>query len=81
MKKAFLEKYFPATKSNQLKKKISNIEQFADESLYDYYERFKKLVKACPYHGYQKVDRVLYLHGGLREDDRCSLMPPVEEIS
>ena len=53
LKKAFLEKYFPATKSNQLKKKISNIEQFADESLYDYYERFKKLVKACPYHGYQ----------------------------
>ena len=46
LKKAFLKKYFPATKSNQLKKKISNIEQFADESLYDYYERFKKLVKA-----------------------------------
>src|SRR6185295_4432204 len=70
LKKAFLEKYFPATKSNQLKKKISNIEQFADESLYDYYERFKKLVKPCPYHGYQQIDLVLYLHGGLREDDR-----------
>ena len=70
LKKVFLDKYFPAIKSNQLKKKICNIEQLTTESLYDYFERFKKLVKSCPYHGYADHDLILYLYGGLREDDR-----------
>ena len=70
LKKLFLDKYFPAIKSNQLKKKICNIEQLPNESLYEYFERFKKLVKSCPYHGYANHDLILYLHGGLREDDR-----------
>ncbi len=70
LKKVFLDKYFPTTKSNQLKKKICNVEQMSNESLYDYYERFKKLVKSCPYHGYCNHDLIFYLHGGLREDDR-----------
>lgn len=70
MQKAFLEKYFPATKLNSLKKSISNIEQHATENLYDYYERYKKLVASCPYHGYSNQDLVLYLHGGLLDDER-----------
>ena len=28
------------------------------------------MVKSCPYHGYRQHDLILYLHGGLREDDR-----------
>jgi len=59
MKQAFLEKYFPATKLNQLKKSISNIEQQAGETLYDYYERFKRLRSNCPYHGYSDQDLIL----------------------
>ena len=70
LKKAFLQKFFPAIKSNQLKKKICNIEQYADETLYDYFERFKKLIKMCPYHGYENHDLILYLHGGLKDEDR-----------
>ena len=70
MQKAFLEKYFPATKLNSLKKSISNLEQHATENLYDYYERYKKLVASCPYHGYSNQDLVLYLHGGLLDDER-----------
>ena len=51
LKKAFLQKFFPTIKANQLKKKLCNIEQYTDETLYDYFERFKKLIKMCPYHG------------------------------
>ena len=69
-KKAFLQKFFPTIKSNQLKKKICNIEQYADEMLYDYFERIKKLLKMCPYHGYENHDLILYLHGGLKDEDR-----------
>ena len=52
LKKLFMNKFFPATTLSMLKKQICNIEQSEEESLYDYYERFKKLLANCPYHGF-----------------------------
>ncbi|KAE9622427.1 hypothetical protein GP644_24155, partial [Parasedimentitalea maritima] len=68
--KAFLEKYFPAKKANSLKKAISNIEQEADETLYEYFERFARLRSSCPFHGYSTQDLVLYLYNGLLDNER-----------
>ncbi|XP_074318610.1 uncharacterized protein LOC141655428 [Silene latifolia] len=50
MKKAFLEKYFPPSRSAQLKRAISNIEQQDGETLCEYLEKFKQLCASCPYH-------------------------------
>ncbi|XP_048492418.1 uncharacterized protein LOC125493273 [Beta vulgaris subsp. vulgaris] len=55
---------------NELKRAISNIEQGYDELLYDYLERFKRLVACCPYHGFAEKDLVLYLVAGLLPDER-----------
>ena len=66
--KAFLEKYFPAKKANSLKKAISNIEQEATETLYEYFERFARLRSSCPFHGYSTQDLVLYLYNGLLDN-------------
>src|ERR1044071_7477935 len=70
LKKLFLNKFFPATTLSMLKKQICNIEQSDEESLYDYYERFKKLLVNCTYHCFAQHDLMMYLHGGLRADDR-----------
>jgi len=70
MKRLFLEKYFPAARLNKLKREIANVEQKYDESLYDYLERFKKLIAACPYHGYSQQNLVMYLYSGLTEEER-----------
>ncbi|CAH9067015.1 unnamed protein product [Cuscuta epithymum] len=70
MKKAFLDRYYPASISSSLKKQISNIEQKDDESLYEYWERFKKLCASCPYHGYTEQDLILYFYDGLVDQDR-----------
>ena len=48
MMKAFLEKYFPASKIITLRKKISGIKQAQDESYSAYYERFSSLIAQCP---------------------------------
>ncbi|XP_074267021.1 uncharacterized protein LOC141590323 [Silene latifolia] len=69
MKKAFLEKYFPASRASQLKKEISNAEQKDGETMYEYWERFKKLRATCPYHGYTAEDLVMYFCGGLSVED------------
>ncbi|MDD0245692.1 retrotransposon gag domain-containing protein, partial [Shigella flexneri] len=50
MRKAFLEKYFPASKVITLRKKLSGIEQAHDESYAAYYERFNSLLAQCPQH-------------------------------
>ncbi|XP_057517977.1 uncharacterized protein LOC130798899 [Amaranthus tricolor] len=69
MKRPFLEKYFPASKASTLKKEISNIEQWSDESFYEYWERFKRLCASCPYHGYSDDDLILYFYNGLLNDE------------
>ncbi|XP_074302841.1 uncharacterized protein LOC141636251 [Silene latifolia] len=70
MKKAFLEKYFPPSRSSQLKRVISNVEQQDKETMYEYLEKFKKLCASCPYHGYSDQDLIMYFCGGLNQDDR-----------
>jgi len=47
----FLMKYFLPTKNTKLSNKITSFHQLEDKSLYDAWERFKKLFKRCPYHG------------------------------
>jgi len=70
MKRVFLDKYFPATRLNAVKKSISNIEQHASETLYDYHERYNRLVASCPYHGYAEQDLILYFYNGLIDEER-----------
>ncbi|CAH9051333.1 unnamed protein product [Cuscuta europaea] len=70
MKKRFLDRYYPAYISSSLKKQISNIEQEDNETLYEYWERLKKLCASCPYHGYSEQDLILYFYDGLVDQDR-----------
>jgi len=69
LKKAFLDKYFPASKLSHLKKEISNVEQLDGENLYEYWERFKKICAMCPYHGYSNYDLIMYFCVGLCAED------------
>ena len=70
LKRLFMVKYFPATKANQLKKQISNIEQSSSESFYDYYERFKWLCASCPFHGHKNKNLVMILHNRILNQER-----------
>ncbi len=49
LKKVFLEKYFPASRAASIRKEICGIRQ-SNESLAEYWERFKQLVSSCPQH-------------------------------
>ncbi|XP_074289531.1 uncharacterized protein LOC141614687 [Silene latifolia] len=67
MKAAFLEKYYPDSRHNHAKKAITSPEQDASESLYEYWERFKKLVAQCPYHGLSGDDLLVNFCDGLTQ--------------
>jgi len=44
------KKNFPASRTTTIRKDISGIRQLSGESLYEYWERFKKLYASCPHY-------------------------------
>ncbi|RDY12546.1 hypothetical protein CR513_02640, partial [Mucuna pruriens] len=50
MKHMFLEKFFLASKTAIIRKKIYGIRQHSGETLHEYWERFNKMCATCPHH-------------------------------
>ncbi|WP_369294480.1 hypothetical protein, partial [Klebsiella pneumoniae] len=50
LKKLFLEKFFPVHKASSIRKEISGIKQSQGETMYEFWERFKRLCSSCPNH-------------------------------
>ncbi|KAL2232135.1 UNVERIFIED_CONTAM: hypothetical protein Sindi_1393500 [Sesamum indicum] len=70
LKKQFLEKYFPASRATTIRKEISGIRQFAGESLFEYWERFNRLVESFPHHQIPNHLLIQYFYEGLSNMDR-----------
>jgi len=54
MRQAFLAKFFPHSKTAQLRNQIIRFTQRDGESLYDVWEPFKEMLRLCPHHGLAK---------------------------
>ncbi|CAM8941509.1 unnamed protein product [Rhodiola kirilowii] len=64
---AFLQQYFPPSKTAHFRNKIISFHSIDGETLYDAWERYKELTRMCPYHNleewqiidtfYQGIDR------------------------
>ena len=46
----FLAKYFPSAKTVKLRNDITNFKQYDQESMYEAWEKYKDLLRKCPYH-------------------------------
>ncbi|KAK5795327.1 hypothetical protein PVK06_036588 [Gossypium arboreum] len=62
----FLNRFFPASRAAELRRKIVGIRQKDAETLYDYWERFKKLCASCPQHGITEQSLLQYFYEGLK---------------
>ncbi|XP_071917972.1 uncharacterized protein [Coffea arabica] len=70
LKKKFLDKYFSASRAASLRKEICEIKQHPGESLYEYWEWFKKLCRMCPQHQISEQLLMQYFYEGLLFRDR-----------
>ncbi|KAJ9135975.1 hypothetical protein P3X46_033093 [Hevea brasiliensis] len=70
MKQIFLEKYFPASRAANIRKKIYGIRQYNGWSLYEYWEIFKKLCASCSHHQISEQLLIQYFYEGLLPMDR-----------
>ncbi|XP_019172468.1 PREDICTED: uncharacterized protein LOC109167852, partial [Ipomoea nil] len=73
LKTMFLEKYFPASRAANIRKEICGIRQNNGESLYEYWERFKKLCASCPHHQISDQLLIQYFYEGLFPTDRSMI--------
>ncbi|KAK7251288.1 hypothetical protein RIF29_34343 [Crotalaria pallida] len=73
LKRAFLEKFFPAYRTTAIRKDISGIRQQSGESLYEYWERFKRLCASCPHHQISEQLLIQYFYEGLNLMERNML--------
>jgi len=65
MTEKFLLKYFSPTKTSKLMNDISSFVQIDLEILYDAWERYKDLLRMCPYHGLPLWLQVQTFYNGL----------------
>ncbi|XP_075504543.1 uncharacterized protein LOC142541981 [Primulina tabacum] len=70
MKQQFLEKFFPASRAANIRKDICGIRQLQGETLYEYWERFKKLCASFPQQQIPEQLLVQYFYEGLSHFDR-----------
>ncbi|KAL0451374.1 UNVERIFIED_CONTAM: hypothetical protein Slati_1115500 [Sesamum latifolium] len=70
MKQQFLQRFFPASRATHPRKEIYGIRQSNDESLYEYWERFKVLVAIYPHHQFTESLLIQYFYEGLLGMDR-----------
>ncbi|GKA53654.1 reverse transcriptase domain-containing protein [Tanacetum coccineum] len=69
----FVNQFFPPSKTTHLKNEISRFTQKFEETFSEAWERFKKLLRACPHHGFTELTQVDTFYNGLNENEQDSL--------
>ncbi|GJS73514.1 reverse transcriptase domain-containing protein [Tanacetum coccineum] len=64
---------FEQRKTTNLQNEISNFQQRFDESLYEAWDHFKDLLRACPHHSFTKLHQLDTFYNGLNPSDQDSL--------
>ncbi|RDX87051.1 hypothetical protein CR513_31531, partial [Mucuna pruriens] len=73
MKRTFLEKFFPASRTASIRKEICGIRQHTGETLHEYWERFNKLCATCPHHQISEQLLIQYFYEGLSMMDKSMI--------
>ncbi|GKF33983.1 reverse transcriptase domain-containing protein [Tanacetum coccineum] len=69
----FINKFFPPSKTTNLRNEIINFQQRFDESFYEACDRFNDLLRACPHHGFLELHQLDTFYNALNSNDQDSL--------
>ncbi|GKE88369.1 reverse transcriptase domain-containing protein, partial [Tanacetum coccineum] len=69
----FINKFFPPSKTTNLRNEILNFQQRFDEPFHKTWDRFKDLLRACPHHGLTELHQLDTLYNSLNPTDQDSL--------
>nr|GEX21054.1 reverse transcriptase domain-containing protein [Tanacetum cinerariifolium] len=69
----FINKFFPPSKTTNLRNEITRFQQRFDESFYEAWDRFNDLLRACLHHGFSKLHQLDTFYNALNVNDQDSL--------
>nr|GEV78790.1 reverse transcriptase domain-containing protein [Tanacetum cinerariifolium] len=69
----FINKFFPHSKTTNLRNEITRFQQRFDESFYEAWEHFNDLLRACPHHGFFELHQLDTFYNALNVNDQDSL--------
>ncbi|GJU64711.1 reverse transcriptase domain-containing protein [Tanacetum coccineum] len=69
----FINKFFPPSKTANLRNEITRFQQRFDETFYEAGDRFNDLLRACPHHGFSKLHQLDNFYNALNYNDQDSL--------
>ncbi|GJW70326.1 reverse transcriptase domain-containing protein [Tanacetum coccineum] len=69
----FISKFFPPSRTTNLRNEISNFEQRFGESFHEAWDRYKDLLRACPHHGFTELHQLDTFYNALNPTDQDSL--------
>ncbi|GJU40971.1 putative ribonuclease H-like domain-containing protein [Tanacetum coccineum] len=69
----FLNRFFPYSKTRELRKEITIFQQVFGETFTEAWERFKDLLRKCPHHGFSLLYQIYFFYNGLCQSDQDSL--------
>ncbi|GKF52108.1 reverse transcriptase domain-containing protein [Tanacetum coccineum] len=69
----FINKFFPPSKTTNLRNEITRFQQRFDEIFYEAWDRFNDLLRACPHHGFSKLHQLDTFYNALNSNDQDSL--------
>ncbi|KAJ1700940.1 hypothetical protein LUZ63_000719 [Rhynchospora breviuscula] len=73
MAQTFLDRYFPADRSDAIRRELNNFAQKEEESMRDAWERFRDLENSCPHHGIQEWMLIKSFYGGLYDNIKINI--------
>ncbi|WJX23035.1 hypothetical protein P8452_12282 [Trifolium repens] len=73
LKKVFLARYFPPSKTAMLRAQINGFKQKDNESLFEAWERYKDMIRLCPYHGLEDWLIIHTFYNGLLYNTRMTI--------
>ncbi|GKF03593.1 reverse transcriptase domain-containing protein [Tanacetum coccineum] len=69
----FINKFFPPSKTTNLRNEITRFQQRFDKSFYEAWDRFNDLLRACPHHGFSELHQLDTFYNALNSNDQDSL--------
>ncbi|GKC25343.1 reverse transcriptase domain-containing protein [Tanacetum coccineum] len=69
----FINQLFPPSKTTYLQNKITNFFQEPNETFNEAWERFKGLLRQCPYHGFSELHQLDTFYNSLNFNDQDAL--------
>ncbi|GJY25999.1 reverse transcriptase domain-containing protein [Tanacetum coccineum] len=69
----FINKFFPPSKTTNLRNEITRFQQRFDETFYEAWDRLNDLLRACPHHGFSELHQLDTFYNALNSNDQDSL--------